>query len=348
MKEKILERNILLTEYVLKNTTGIEVRIINYGLKITSVNVPDRNNEFEDIVLGFLDIDQYLYTKEIYFGSTIGRFCSRICNGEFYIGEHKYILSKNDQNNHLHGGLSGFHSNIWDVKVIRDKSLECTIFSNDLSEGFPGNLKVIVNMKLTEENELIISYNATTDKKTIINFTNHSYFNLSGEGVGNIEDHILQINADYYTPVNQNLIPTGEIKNVSGTPFDFTKPKRIGQDIEDQSEQLEYGKGYDHNFIIKTNSKVKRQPVFAARILSPRSGRVLEISTTEPGIQLYTGNFLDGKVKAKKKGTYLHRGGFCLETQHFPDSPNHDNFPSTLLIPNEKYESTTIYRFLTE
>lgn len=348
MKENISRKNILLDEYVLKNTKGMEVRIINYGLKITSIKVPDKNNEFGDIALGFLNIDQYLYTKEIYFGSTIGRFCNRISNGEFYIGEDKYIVSKNDKNNHLHGGFLGFHTNIWDVKIISDKSLECTVFSEDLSEGFPGNLKVTVNMKLTENNELVISYKSITDRDTVINFTNHSYFNLSGEGAGNIEDHILQINTEYYTPINQDLVPTGDIESVLGTPFDFTKPKRIGRDIKVQSKQLEYENGYDHNFIIKKDSKVKGQLVFAARISSPKSGRVLEISTTEPGIQLYTGNFLDGETKAKKEGTYLFRGGFCLETQHFPDSPNHYNFPSTLLIPNEQYESTTVYRFLTD
>lgn len=331
--------------YVIKNSKGMEVTFTNYGQRLVSLYVPDKNGQFEDVVLGFSTLQEYIDADEPYFGAMVGRYGNRIAKGKFTLDGKDYKLATNNGENHLHGGTKGFNSVVWDAKQKGDNELEFSRLSPDMEEGYPGNLSVRVNYVVTEDNELRITYNATTDKKTVINLTHHSFFNLAGEGKGTINDHLLEVNADKYTPVDQTLIPTGELSPVSGTPFDFTSPKPIGQDLSSEDEQLSYGLGYDHNFVLNETPLNDGGLLFASRVIEPNSGRTMEIFTDEPGLQFYGGNFLDGKAVGKSGRPYIFRGAFCLETQHFPDSPNQANFPSTVLQPEETYSAICVYKF---
>lgn len=331
----------------LKNSNGVSVAITNYGGRIVGILTPDSEGDLEDVCLGYNSLDDYFNNEEQFFGALIGRYGNRIANGKFTLNEQEYTLAQNDGVNHLHGGPKGFHKAVWDVAEYNPSSLELHYLSSDMEGGYPGNLDVTVTYTLNDENELKIEYRATTDKPTVVNLTNHCYFNLAGEGSGeSVNDHLLTINADQFTPVNSTLIPLGENMPVEGTPFDFRTPKQIGRDIEDQHEQLLYGKGFDHNFVL--NKPNEGEMTLAARVVEPESGRSMEVYTTEPGVQFYGGNFMHGKNSGKAGVPYGHRMGFCLETQHFPDSPNQENFPSTTLNPGETYSSTTIYKFTAE
>ena len=291
-------------------------------------------------MLGFDAPEGYLKNNTPYFGAVIGRYGNRIAKGRFSLNGREYRLALNNGENHLHGGIKGFDKVVWGAREVkRGPALALNYVSKDGEEGYPGNLSVSVVYTLTDNNELKIEYSATADKTTILNLTNHTYFNLAGEG--SILNHEVMINADRFTPVDQGLIPTGELRSVKGTPMDFTQPAAIGARIEQQDEQLLLGKGYDHNFVLNGGGA----PALAARVYEPVSGRVLEVYTTEPGVQFYTGNFLDGSIKGKGGQVYQRRYGFCLETQHFPDSPNKPDFPSTVLKPGEKYATTTIFKF---
>lgn len=332
--------------YVLKNKNGLEATFTNFGQRLVSLMVPDKNGVFDDVVLGFSNLEGYKTARGNYFGATIGRYGNRIAKGEFVIDKIKYTLAVNNGKNHIHGGLKGFNNVVWDAKQTNSNEIEFTRISPDMEEGYPGNLTVSVHYKLTDDDELQINYKATTDKPTIVNLTNHSFFNLAGEGNGNVNNHLLTINADSYTPVNQDLIPTGEILEVKGTPFDFTTEKPIGQDLDREHQQLEYSKGYDQNFVLNSTPKNNNNGlVLAAKVTEPNSGRVMEVFTNEPGIQFYESNFLDGGAMGKSGKPYIYRGALCLETQHFPNSPNQPNFPSTLLRTNEVYLSTCVYKF---
>jgi aldose 1-epimerase len=326
--------------FTLKNKNGLVTQITNYGGRVVSLWVPDKDGNFEDIVLGYESPEGYLQSNEIYFGALIGRYGNRIANGKFTLNDNTYTLATNNDDNHLHGGKKGFNNVVWDAKQISDSELELKYLSKDGEEGYPGNLNVTVVYKLTDNNELEINYAATTDKATPVNLTHHSFFNLHGAGKGSINDHILQINASRYTPIVSGLIPTGSIEAVKNTPFDFTAPTPIGEHVNDDNEQLKYGFGYDHNFVLD-GSGLR----VAATIIEPNSGRKMEVLTEEPGLQFYGGNFLDGNDIGKGNLPYNYRTGFCLETQHFPDSPNQENFPSTILNEGENYTSTCIYRF---
>jgi aldose 1-epimerase len=327
--------------YKLTSKNNIEVEIMSYGGTVVSIKVPDRNEKIADVVLGYDHLIGYL-TNSPYFGCIVGRYGNRIAYGKFFLGNHQYTLDLNDgpNPNHLHGGLAGFDKVVWDAKIIEGKDLQFSYFSKHGDQGYPGNLNVEVIYSLTEDQGLKIDYRAETDKTTIVNLTNHAYFNLHNSG--SILDHEVMINADHFTPVNEKLIPTGEIRNVKGTPMDFTKSIRIGERIDQADQQLQYAGGYDHNWVL---NREKEGIILAARVVEPVTGRILEVYTTEPGIQFYTGNFLDGTIKGKNDQVYYKRYGFCLETQHYPDSPNQPNFPSTILKPGEKYSSTTIYQF---
>lgn len=325
----------------LVNKNGVEVQITNYGARVVSVWVPDKNGKFDDVVLGFSSIKDYLKVNPN-FGAVVGRYGNRIGNAQFNLNGTVYKLEKNDGKNTLHGGFIGYDERVWNIEKTDKQSLELSYLSKDQEEGFPGNLKITVTYTLTDSNELKINYAATTDKPTVLNLTNHSYFNLNGQDSGDILGEEIMINADKFTPVDDGLIPTGELRAVAGTPLDFTKSTLIGSRINDSYEQIKFGKGYDHNFVL--NKKGKELSV-AAVAYDPKSGRVLEVTTTEPGVQFYTGNFLDGKLIGKSGKGYIHRGGFCLETQHFPDSPNHPEFPTTTLNPGENYNTTTIFKF---
>lgn len=335
--------------YTFKNKSGMQVKITNYGAIVTSILVPDRNGKLGDITLGYDRVEDYINAVDKpYFGAIVGRYGNRIAKGEFVIDGETYSLATNNSPNHLHGGVVGFDKVVWDAELVGGKGwsgLELSYLAKDKEEGYPGNLSIKVTYKLTDANELIVDYLATTDKATPVNLTQHSYFNLKGEGEGDILDHKLMINASNYTPVDSTLIPTGEIKAVAGTPFDFTQAKAIGRDIGKKNEQLEFGLGFDHNFVLDRESDGLS---LAAMVHEPSTGRVMEITTTEPGIQFYCGNFLDGRLKGKSGKPYVHRGGFCLETQHYPDSPNQKNFPSTILKPGDEYRTTTVFKFSTK
>jgi aldose 1-epimerase len=333
--------------FTLTNAAGTRIRAISYGGIILSIEVPDRDGRPADIVLGYDSLDGYLEKPE-YFGSIIGRYANRIARGRFVLDGTEYRLATNDGPNHLHGGIRGFDKVVWQAEPVesaRGAGVVFTRTSPDGEEGYPGTVSVRVTYTLTDRNELHVEYEATTDKPTPINLTQHSYFNLAGEGSGDILGHRLTLHASRYTPVDATLIPTGEIAPVEGTPFDFRTPAAIGQRIDEPHEQLRRGRGYDHNYAIDRQGDGLVQ---AARVVEPRSGRTLEVSTTEPGIQFYSGNFLDGTVVGKSGHVYGHRTGFCLETQHFPDSPNQPAFPSTILRPGERYRSHTVYAFGTE
>ena len=321
---------------------GIEIKAITYGGIITSLRVPDRAGKTDDIVLGFDTLDGYL-TDHPFFGAIIGRYGNRIGKAQFTLDGRTYKLAANNGPNHLHGGNKGFDKVLWTAEPDAGaNAIAFTRTSPDGEEGYPGNLRVRVTYTLTDANELIVEYRATTDKATPVNLTQHSYFNLAGHASGDILAHELMLNADRYTPVDDTLIPTGELASVQGTPFDFRKPTSIGARIDTDHPQLKAGKGYDHNWVLNRKG-AGLQP--AARVTEPKSGRTLGISTTEPGIQFYAGNFLDGKIKGKGGAVYAHRTGFCLETQHFPDSPNKPTFPSTTLSPGREYRTRTVFTF---
>lgn len=335
--------------YTLKNASGVTVKATNYGAIITSIVVPDKNGNMGDIALGYNNLESYVNAVDKpYLGAVVGRYGNRIAKGKFTIDGTEYTLATNNNENHLHGGNLGFDKVIWDAQVLEDQNaVEFSYTSADGDEGYPGTLQCSVTYKLTDKNQLIVTYHATTDKATHVNLTQHTYFNLKGEGEGTILDHELMLNAKQYTPIDAGLIPTGELRDVEGTPFDFTLPKAIGKDIGQTDQQLEFGLGYDHNWVLDKKGRPSEETL-AARVTEPNSGRVLEIHTTEPGIQFYCGNFLDGRLKGKAGKPYVYRGGFCLETQHYPDSPNQSNFPTTLLKPGEEYHTTTTFTFSTK
>ncbi len=328
--------------FVLKNKQGTVSEITNYGGKVVSLWLPDRNGHYEDVVLGHATIEDYLTSKEKYFGALIGRYGNRIAKGKFMLDSKEYVLATNNGVNHLHGGNTGYDAIIWDAKQIDDQTLELHYISKHMEEGYPGNLTIKVKYELTNANELKIEYWATTDAPTVINLTHHSFFNLKGAGSGTINDHLLQINAPYYTPVDEGLIPTGTLATVENSPFDFQKLTAIGDRVDANHEQLKYGLGYDHNFVLNQNLEGLN---YAAKVVEPTSGRTMEVYTNEPGLQFYGGNFLDGSIQGKKGKTYNYRTAFCLETQHFPDSPNKPHFPSTLLNPEEEFYSICVYKF---
>ena len=331
------------TIYVLKNRNGLISEITNYGARVVSLWVPDNNGNFDDIVLGFDNIDDYINAKEKYFGATIGRYGNRIKEGKFIINDKEYSLEKNNGLNHLHGGNMGFGDVVWNAKQIDNQTLELNYFSKNMEEGYPGNLNVKIIYHLNNNDELKIEYFAKTDESTHVNLTHHSFFNLLGAGNETINDHLLYINANSFTPVDETLIPTGKIELVANTPFDFSLPTAIGKRINLDNNQLNYGKGYDHNYVLNNSQS---EEIIAAKVFEKESGRTLEVYTNEPGMQFYGGNFLSGTI-GKHDKSYKKRAAFCLETQHFPNSPNQDNFPSTLLKPNEEYYSICIYKFST-
>lgn len=322
----------------------LSVAITNYGARIVALLVPDKNGEPTDVVTGFDSLQNYLQADEDYQGAIVGRYANRIAKGHFMLDGKKYTLATNNAPNHLHGGLKGFSNVVWEVKEATDEKLSLFYFSENGEEGYPGAVSVTVTYQL-QDSDLNIRFEATTDASTVINLTNHSYFNLNGQGSGDILNHQLQINAERYTPTDATAIPTGELAPVAGTPFDFRQLKRIGQDIEADNEQLRFGQGYDHNFVLK---EAPQKDLFAAAIaIGDKSGIRLEVLTTEPGIQLYSGNFLKGKHTIKYGLKDNRRFAFCLETQHFPDSPNQPAFPTTVLRPGETYSTQTVFRFST-
>ncbi|MBI1280653.1 MAG: galactose-1-epimerase [Anaerolineaceae bacterium] len=332
-------------EYTLTNANGVEGKIITFGGIITSLRVPDRKGSMADVVLGFTNLTDY-ETKSPYFGALIGRYGNRIGKASFMLDGAQYTLALNDGPNSLHGGVKGFDKKVWSAKEGKSDTgiaLELSYLSPDGEEGYPGNLSVTVTYTLTNDNAIRIDYSATTDKTTVVNLTNHSYFNLAGNGSGTIYDHIVQIYADRYTPVSGTLIPTGELAPVAGTPFDFRSPKVVNGGIRSGHQQMVYGRGYDHNFVL--NRKTDNALEIAARVYDPSSGRAVEVWTTEPAIQFYTSNFVDATLVGSSGGIYRQGDAFCLETQHYPDSPNQPAFPTTTLKPGDTYNTTTVYKF---
>ena len=324
--------------FTLSNNHGVELKIINYGGIIVAINVPDRHGKTADIALGHDALEGYV-NRSRYFGALVGRCANRIAHGQFSLNGIAYKLATNNGPNHLHGGLRGFDKVVWNAEA-NDSAVRLNYLSRDGEEGYPGNLSASVNYSLTDTNELRIEYFATTDKDTIINLTNHSYFNLAGGGT--VLDHEVIIHADAFTPIDNTLIPTGEVRAVAGTPMDFNSLTTIGARINTEDEQLRNAGGYDHNFVLRVGDQKLRE---VAEVYDPQSGRLLTVSTTQPGMQFYSGNFLNGTIIGKNGHAYLKHSGFCLETQHFPDSPNHTNFPSTVLRPAERYHHVTVFRF---
>jgi aldose 1-epimerase len=330
--------------FTLTNPHGMEVRVMTYGGIIVSIKVPDRKGAFDDVVLGYDSLAGYLRSSP-YFGAIVGRYGNRIAHGTFTIDGESYHLDTNNGPNALHGGVKGFDKVVWHAESIKQDStvgVLLTHTSPDGDQGYPGTVQARVSYALTPDNKLIVSYHATTDKATPINLTQHSYFNLAGAGKGDILGHVVMINADRFTPVDSTLIPTGELAPVAGTPMDFRTPTAIGARIAQPDPQLKNAGGYDHNFVLNRNGDTLS---LAARVVEPTTGRVLTVTTTQPGVQFYTGNFLDGTITGKDGHVYLRRYGFCLETQHFPDSPNHPTFPTTILRPGQEYQSQTVFRF---
>lgn len=328
--------------FTLKNTNGLEVDISTFGGTITRWSAPDKDGNFDDVILGFKDLSSYQGTHP-YFGSLVGRYANRIALGKFTLEGKSYSLAINNPPNALHGGPLGFHKKLWIAKSLEEKDavgVVLTLNSPDMEEGYPGNLKVEVTYRLNDKNELSIDYKATTDKTTVVNLTNHAYFNLKGEGNGDILDHQLKIFANQFTPVDSTLIPLENHADVDNTPFDFREWHLIGERVNSEFDQIIRGKGYDHNFVLNKNGD---ELSVAAQVWEASSGRLLEVKTTQPGMQFYCGNFLDGSLTGKKGNKYAFRNGFCLETQHFPDSPNHPTFPTTVLKPGETFQSKTIY-----
>ncbi|MGA0559644.1 aldose epimerase family protein [Larkinella sp. VNQ87] len=328
--------------YVLTNAKGMKVAITNYGGRIVSILVPDKTGKMVDVNLGHSSIDDYL-ANESFFGTLVGRYGNRIAKGQFTLEGKTYKLPVNNGPNSLHGGKKGFNARMWDATPAGDNSLKLRYVSQDGEEGYPGTLTVDVTYTLTDDNGIRIDYQATTDKTTVVNLTNHAYFNLNGEGSGSVADHLIQINADRFTPVDATLIPTGELASVEGTPFDLRKPVAIGERQDADHVQIKNGGGFDHNFVL--NGGQTAQPRLIATVTSPKTGISMDVLTTEPGVQFYGGNFLNGKAVGKTGNPYEKRSAFCLETQHYPDSPNQPNFPSTVLKPGETYKTTTEYRF---
>ncbi|TLP77063.1 aldose epimerase family protein [Maribacter sp. ACAM166] len=332
-------------KFTLENEGGIQVDIITYGGRITSLRTADKNGKIENIVTGFDNLSQYEKTNP-FFGALVGRYGNRIAKGKFSLNGTEYSLAKNNGENNLHGGLIGFDKVVWKVEGIEESgssaSLKLSYLSKDMEEGFPGNLETIVTYTLNRDDSFDVLYEATTDKTTVVNLTQHSYFNLSGDFSQTIVDHEIQINADKYIPVNSGLIPTGELAAVEGTPFDFSKAKLINKDINSENKQIELGGGYDHCWVLNGYESGYRS---VAKAYHPESGRTLEVLTDEPGIQFYSGNFLDGTLPAPKGGSYAKRSGFCLETQHYPDSPNQPKFPSVTLAPEDTYTTKTTFKF---
>jgi len=333
--------------YTLRNAQGMEAQITNYGGIVVSLKVPDRQGRMDDVVLGYETLAGYIQNNP-YFGCLVGRYGNRIGGAKFQLEGKSYTLVANDGPNHLHGGLKGFDKVVWKARALRSRegpALRLSYTSKDGEEGYPGNLKVTATYTLTSDNALRLDYRATTDQTTLCNLTHHSYFNLAGAGNGDILNHQVMIAADRFTPVDSTLIPTGELRPVAGTPFDFTQPMAIGARIDQEDEQLKFGRGYDHNWVL---NKPLGQLGLAARVVEPTTGRVMEVWTTEPGLQFYTGNFLDGSIVGKEGKIYYHRYGFCMEPQHYPDSPNKPHFPSVVLKPGQVYRNTIIYRFSVE
>ena len=330
-------------QYLLKNKSGMQISIITYGGIITSWTAADKNGDYKDIVLGYNTLEKY-EAETPYFGALIGRYGNRIAKGRFSLNDTTYTLAVNNGVNHLHGGLKGFDKVVWQAETMSsatESSLVLKYLSKDMEEGYPGNLATTVTYTLNDNDELGVKYEASTDKTTIVNLTQHSYFNLTADFNQTVLDHELTINADAFIPVDESLIPLGNLSKVSQTPFDFRASKRIGQHIDEENTQLINGLGYDHCWALNDQDKGMR---FAASAYEPVSGRLLEVFTDEPGIQFYSGNFLDGSLPSKSGGVYEQRTGFCLETQHYPDTPNQKNFPSVVLHPNEKYESQTTFK----
>ncbi|WP_232304864.1 aldose epimerase family protein [Maribacter thermophilus] len=334
--------------FTLNNEGGISVDVITYGGRITSLKAPDKNGKVENVVLGFDNLEQY-EKENPFFGALVGRYGNRIAKGKFNLNGTEYTLAKNNGENSLHGGIKGFDKVVWQVEGIEESdsyaSLKLSYLSKDMEEGFPGNLATVVTYTLNKDNSLDVLYEATTDKTTVVNLTQHSYFNLSGNFSRPILDHELQIAADTYVPVDGGLIPTGDLASVEGTPFDFREPKLIGKDIDANDEQIKLGGGFDHCWVLKEAEKGYRS---VAKAYHSGTGRTLEVLTTEPGIQFYSGNFLDGTLPAPNGGTYAKRSGFCLETQHYPDSPNQPGFPSVVLEPGKKYRTKTTFKLATK
>lgn len=334
------------TLYALTNAKGMTVEITNYGGIVTRLTAPDRKGKFADVVLGYDTLADYLKATP-YFGALVGRYGNRIAKGKFTLDGKEYTLAVNNGPNALHGGLKGFDKVIWKAEPVaptgHEVGLKLTYTSKDMEEGYPGKLTATVWYLLTNDNELKIKYEATTDRPTPVNLTNHSYFNLAGAGSGDILGHVMMLNADHFLPVDETLIPTGELRPVKGTPFDFTKPTPIGKNITADDEQVKYGNGWDHCWVL--NQKQPGELTLGARVSEPTTGRILEMWTTEPGVQFYSGNFLDGTNIGKGGKPYHFRNGFCLEAEHYPDSPNKPDFPSTILKPGQTYRQTTIYKF---
>ena len=327
-----------ITRFTLATNSGSSVQLIPLGATVTSVNVPDKNRQLADVVLGFDTLAEY-ENNIPHFGVVVGRYGNRIARGKFTLNDQEYTLATNNGENHLHGGNRGYDTAVWETET-RDDSICFTHTSPEGDEGYPGTLTATVTYAFTEQNELKIAYHATTDAPTPINLTNHSYFNLSGSG--NILDHELTLNATHFTPVDAGLIPTGEIRTVANTPMDFTSATRIGDRIDTSDEQVQHGGGYDHNWVLNNWDNTLQQ---IATVHDPHSGRYMRVHTAEPGVQFYSGNFLDGSLTGKNNATYPKRSGLCLETQHFPDSPNQPTFPSTILNPGEIYQTETVYTF---
>lgn len=339
-----LPDNKTIYQFILSNKSGAEVRIINYGATITNILVPDKSGDVSDVVLGYENLEGYI-NDNTFMGGIVGRYANRIAKGRFQLNGKHYQLSVNNGNNHLHGGIFGFHKKSWNAETSEDESVDSvklSYFSIDGEEGYPGNLELIVTYTLTNENELIINYEANTDKPTLINPTHHSYFNLTGNFNKRITDHELQIEADEFIPVDAELIPTGKTASVKNTPMDFRNMKLIGLDLDADYLQLKYGTGYDHNWALNNFNRQVRK---AASLLEPDSGIFLELYTDQPGLQFYSGNYLDDGISGKGGIPFHVRSGLCLETQCFPDSPNNPDFPSTVLNPGEFYKQRTIYRF---
>jgi len=323
---------------------SMSAKITNYGAIVVSLMVPDKDGVISDVVLGYDTLEEYIADNP-YFGAIVGRYGNRIGNARFVLDGVEYKLAINDNGNHLHGGLFGFDKVVWDAEPFKSgdgPGVKLSYLSRDMEEGYPGNLKVTVTYTLTRNNALQIDYLAETDKKTVLNLTNHCYFNLHGAGVGDIRDHVLWINADKFTPVVKGLIPTGELRDLSGTPLDFRTPTPIGVRINEEDDQLALGPGYDFNYVLNNWDGALR---LAVTLHDPGTGRFMEVQTTEPGVQFYSGNFLDGTIKGKGNKIYTWRSALCLETDHFPDSPNQPGFPSVVLVPGEQYTQTTVYRF---